>query len=527
MKTITLPIALCGLLVAALGTGAAHAQTQSKDPVIDQIVKEETDNSQLQQMAQELFDGIGPRLIGTPQMQKAGDWALNKYKSWGIDARIEKWGDWRGWERGITHIDMVSPRVKTLEGTQLAWSPSTGKKTVTAEVVILPEVADSNAFKAWLPSVKGKFVMISMNQPTGRSEENWRDYGTKEEIEKMHDERTKATAAWRERIRKTGYTMGVVAGTLPHALEEAGAVGIISCTWSAGFGVDKIFSANTKKVPTIDIGLEDYTTLFRMIESGEKPVIAVHAESKELGAMPTFNVVAEIKGSEKPDEYVILSAHFDSWDGGTGATDNGTGTLTMMEAIRILKKVYPNPKRTILVGDWSGEEEGLNGSRAFVEDHPEIVQHIQAVFNQDNGTGRIVNLSGQGFLNSYEYLTRWLSHAPSYIRDSVKTTFPGAPGRGGSDFASFVAAGAPGFSLGSLSWDYGVYTWHTNRDTYDKIVFDEVRKNAILAAIMAYEASEDPQTTSREKSVLPPDRRTGEPTKWPEPVKPNRHGGFD
>src|SRR5215469_2414752 len=215
MKLVTKPIALCGMLVIALGTGAAQAQTQSKDPVIDQIVKEETDNSQLKQLAGELFDGIGPRLVGTPQMQKAGDWAVAKYQSWGIDAKIEKWGDWRGWERGISHIDMVSPRVKTLEGTQLAWSPSTGKKTVTAEVIILPEVADSNAFKAWLPNVKGKFVMISMNQPTGRSDENWRDYGTKEEIEKNREERRKAAADWRERIRKTGYTMGVVSGTLP------------------------------------------------------------------------------------------------------------------------------------------------------------------------------------------------------------------------------------------------------------------------------------------------------------------------
>src|SRR3569833_153739 len=150
MKLVIKPIALCGLLVAALGTGAAHAQTQSKDPVVDQIVKEETDNSQLQQLAHELFDGIGPRLVGTPQMQKAGEWAVAKYKNWGIDAKMEKWGVWRGWERGISHIDMVSPRVKTLEGTQLAWSPSTGKKGVTAEVVILPEVADSDAFKAWL-----------------------------------------------------------------------------------------------------------------------------------------------------------------------------------------------------------------------------------------------------------------------------------------------------------------------------------------------------------------------------------------
>lgn len=520
MKIFTKPLLSCIAAIALCGN-IAFAQVQ--DDVVNKIVKEETDNSQLEKLAHELFDGIGPRLVGTPQMQKAADWAIAKYTSWGIPAHEEKWGDWRGWERGVSHIDMVYPREKTLEGTQLAWSPGMGKKTVTAGLVILPDLADSNAFKAWLPAVKGKFVMISMNQPTGRPDYNWQEFATKESFDKMKEERTKQIEAWRERIRKTGYTTR----TLPVVLENAGAVGIVTCNWSNGFGVDKIFGAYTKKVPTIDIGLEDYGTLYRLTESGDKPLIRVHTESKELGPMPTFNVIGEIKGTEKPDEYVILSAHFDSWDGGTGATDNGTGTLTMMEAMRILKKVYPNPKRTIIVGHWGSEEEGLNGSRAFVEDHPEIVKNIQAVFNQDNGTGRVVNLSGQGFLNSYDYLTRWLSKAPADIREQVKTTFPGSPGRGGSDFASFVAAGAPAFSLSSTSWQYGIYTWHTNRDTYDKIVFDDLRSNAILAAIMAYEASEDPVTTSREKSVLPVDPKTGQPAKWPEPVKANRHGGFD
>jgi Zn-dependent M28 family amino/carboxypeptidase len=198
----------------------------------------------------------------------------------------------------------------------------------------------------------------------------------------------------------------------------------------------------------------------------------------------------------------------------------------MMEAMRILKKVYPNPKRTILVGHWGSEEQGLNGSRAFVEDHPEIIQNIQAVFNQDNGTGRVINLSGQGFLNSYEYLSRWLTKVPEAIKTPIETKFPGAPGGGGSDFASFVAAGAPAFSLSSLNWSYGTYTWHTNRDTYDKIVFDDVRSNAILAAIMAYQASEDPAKTSREKSILPVNAK-GEPGAWPEQRKPTRRGGLD
>jgi len=141
---------------------------QTKDPVVDAIVKEANENSQLETLAHELFDKIGPRLIGTPQMQQANDWAVAKYTSWGISAKNEKWGEWRGWERGISHIDMVYPRVKSLEGMQLAWCPSTGGKTVTAEIIILADVADSLAFQKWLPSVKGKFVFI-FHETTNRS----------------------------------------------------------------------------------------------------------------------------------------------------------------------------------------------------------------------------------------------------------------------------------------------------------------------------------------------------------------------
>lgn len=512
------------VLALALLLAGNGVLAQSRDSlIVKSIIEEATQRSQLQALGRELMDGIGPRLVGSPQMKQANDWAVAKYQGWGIGAKNEQWGEWRGWERGVTHIDMVHPRVKSLEGMQLAWSPSTGGKTVTGEVVIVPDLADSVAFQQWLPSVKGKFVMVSMNQPTGRPDYNWEEYATKESFEKMKKDRAAQTDAWRNRIAKTGLN----ARTLALALEKAGAAGVVASYWSNGFGVNKIFSANTTKVPTIDIALEDYGLLYRLTEAGQKPRISLRADSKELGMVPTFNTIAEIKGSEKPDEYVILSAHFDSWDGGTGATDNGTGTLTMMEAMRILKKVYPNPKRTILVGHWGSEEQGLNGSRAFVEDHPEIVKNIQVLFNQDNGTGRVVNLSGQGFLHAYEYLTRWLGAVPNDIRSQIETRWPGAPGAGGSDFASFVAAGAPAFSLSSTSWSYGSYTWHTNRDTYDKIVFDDVRSNAILTAILAYMASEDPKTTSRERSVLPVNPRTGAPGTWPAQTKPTRKGGVN
>ncbi len=497
--------------------------SQNRDSVFaQQVVKEATNNSQLKQLGHQLIDVIGPRLTGTPQLQRGHDWAVKTYADWGITARNEKWGEWRAWERGITHIDMIHPRVRTLEGTQLAWSPSTNGKTVTGETVIFPDLADSAAFRQWLPNAKGKFVLVSMMQPTGRPDYNWTEFGTAESFEKMKKEREALTDAWRKRLRKTGLTDTAI----HRALEDAGAVGIVQNLWSNGFGVDKIFGAKTRKVPTIDLALEDYGLLYRMTEAGDKPKISVYSDSKFGDAVPTYNTMAEIKGTQKPDEYVMLSAHFDSWDGATGATDNGTGTIVMMEAMRILKKLYPNPKRTILAGHWSSEEQGLNGSRAFVEDHPEIVAKLQALFNQDNGTGRVVNISGQGFLHSYQYITKWLSRVPENIRSQIQTTFPGTPGGGGSDYASFVAAGAPGFSLSSNSWSYGTYTWHTNRDTYDKIVWDDVRNNAILVAIMVYMACEEPELIPRDRMVLPINTRTGEQTKWPEQRKPKRRGGF-
>ena len=497
--------------------------SQPKQQVIESIIKEVYQNTSLPTLAHELLDKIGPRLVGSPKMQQAHDWAVATYKNWGIDARNEKWGEWRGWDRGISHIDMIAPRVRSLEGTQLAWCPSTKGKTITGETIIIPDLADSIAFALWLPQVKGKFVLTSMMQPTGRPDYNWQEFGTKESFEKMKSDRTLQTQAWTKRIQKTGYTTR----TLPVALEKAGAVGIISSLWSAGFGVNKIFSAYTKTIPSVDIALEDYGLLYRLTESNSKPLISIKTDSKETGLVPTFNTLAEIKGTQKPEEYVMLSAHFDSWDGASGATDNGTGTLTMMEAMRILKKFYPNPKRTILVGHWGSEEQGLNGSRAFVEDHPEIINNIQALFNQDNGTGRVTNIAGQGFLQSYKYIGNWLNAVPDSLKDGLTTTFPGSPGGGGSDYASFVAAGVPAFSLSSLSWSYGSYTWHTNRDSYDKIVFDDLKKNVILAAIMAYMASEDDSKTSREKIVLPIDTKTGMPGSWPFQKSPTRKGGMD
>ena len=496
-----------------------------ENPMLRRIWAIENDSSDLQHLAQVLFDSLGPRLTASLGMTAAQNWLVATYTAWGIPVRKEQYGTWRSWRRGKTHLDLVAPRMRTLEATMLAWSPPTPRgRPVRAPVVVLPDVADSSAFVRWLPQVKGRFVLISFPQPTCRPDDSWEKWATQSTADTLKARRTAAQQAWQQRVQRTGYSGTGVNGAaaLSRRLEAAGAAGIIGSFWSQGWGVQKIFAAQTDRAPVIDVACEDYGLVFRLADNTEGPVIELTAESQALGEVPVFNVVAEMKGAELPNEYVMLSAHFDSWDGGSGATDNGTGTITMLEAMRILKQVYPNPRRTILVGHWSGEEQGLNGSRGFVQDHPEILAGLQALFNQDNGTGRIENMSASGFPDAAANLARYLTRVPADITRNIKFGFPGAPSGGGTDHSSFVSCGAPGFNLGSGDWDYGRYTWHTNRDTYDKISFDDVKNNATLAAMLVYLASEDTTHVSRAKRDVFQPRPSGQPGAWPDCQQPLR-----
>ncbi|MDY3318578.1 M20/M25/M40 family metallo-hydrolase [Riemerella anatipestifer] len=498
------------------------AFAQSSHPIVEKMVDETYQNSQLEKLGYELIDKIGPRLVGSPKMQQAHDWAVNQFKSWGISAKNEPWGEWRSWERGTSQITLTQPYIKSLEGRQLAFSPATTKNGVEAELITMPVFKTKAEFDAFLKGVKGKIVMISPYEPSGRPDYNWKEYATEESYKKYKEESEKRNKEWAASMKTINYTTR----TIQKPIEEAGAVGIVMSTWSGGFGVSRIFNATTSKIPVVDIALEDYGQLYRMVQYGDRPKINLNVQSKNHGTAKTFNTIAELPGTTHKDEYVILSAHIDSWDGASGAVDNGTGVITMMEVARILKKYYPNPKRTIIVGLWGSEEQGLNGSRAFVADNKDKLPKIQAVFNQDNGTGRIQYINGSGFVHAYNYLQKWIAPAPEYIKKELKYTFPGSASGGSSDHVSFVAAGVPAFMLGSLTWAYGTYTWHTNRDTYDKIVFDDLKHNVALIATMTYMASEDPEQSNREKMILPINPTTGKQYEWPEIKEPTRKGGF-
>ena len=494
-----------------LSAGIARAQDfPTDDPVIQRLWAEGMDRSQVYSLSQTLLDSLGPRLTGTPESDAAADWVIRMYRSWGIEAYNEPYGTWDGWRRGTTHVDLVRPRVRTLEATMLAWSPGTDGP-VEGEVLALPRATSPADFPEFLGRVAGKFVLMNPAEVTCRPDDNWAEFGTDESITRLETWRDDVDADWARRIEASGLRPA----ELVTALEEAGAAGILTSRWSNGWGVQKIFSAGTERVPTLDLSCEDYGLVFRLAENGQGPVLRVDARAESLGEVEVANTIGVIRGSELPDEYVLLSAHFDSWDGGSGATDNGTGTITMMEAMRILATVHPRPRRTILVGHWNGEEQGLNGSRAFAFDHPEIVEGMQALFNQDNGTGRVSRLSMQGLTEVAPYFAEWFSAIPRDLTQHVTMEIPGTPGGGGSDYASFIWAGAPAFSLSSISWDYGTYTWHTNRDTFDKVVMDDLRNNAVLTAMLVYLAAEEADTLPRTRRVMPADPRTGIQREWP------------
>jgi carboxypeptidase Q len=505
---------------------ASSAQTfTTPNPVLQRIWQEGITNSRIEAYAQALLDSVGPRLTGTPGHKRGNDWLVAVYNSLGITARNEQYGTWKGWRRGITHVDLLTPRVRSLEGMMLAWSPGTpGGRPVEADVVILPEFADSTQFVAWLPQARGKFVLVSMPQPSCRADLSWRQGtdSTSGVFQRFQQARTEATQRWNRRVQSTGYSLALGTGTLGKRLEAAEVAGVIASRWSNGWGVNQVFNSINERAPSIDLSCEDYGLVYRLAENGDQPRLRVTADAEFLGEVPVFNTIAELKGTSKPNEYVMLSAHFDSWDGGSGATDNGSGTLLMLEAMRILKQIYPNPKRTILVGHWGGEEQGLIGSRAFAKDHPEIITGLQALFNQDNGTGHVQTLGAAGLVKAGDYITRWHAALPQELSARIRLQIPGQPAGGGSDNASFACYGTPAFGLGAVGFDYSPYTWHTQRDTYDKLSFENLRHNATLTAMLVYLAAEEPELIPRDRAELSPGPNN-QPRAWPTCSEPQRN----
>mgnify|MGYP006333300897 CR=1 FL=1 len=206
-------------------------------------------------------------------------------------------------------------------------------------------------FENWTKTVKGKIVLLSQYQKSGRPESQWKEYATDEDFTTYKATKNTTVEKWNASIKATGKTMRELVGYL----ESKGAVGFVQSFFTGTMGSNRIFYSFAKNTPMVDVSLEDYGLLHRLASNGKTPKLKINTQSKDLGTAKAYNTIATIPGKTKPDEYVMLSAHLDSWDGAQGATDNGTGTIIMMEAARLIQKYHPNNDRTIVIGHWGSE----------------------------------------------------------------------------------------------------------------------------------------------------------------------------
>jgi hypothetical protein len=496
------------------------------------IRQEGTERSQIMRTLHFLTDVYGPRLTGSPNLKNASDWAVKQLQAWGLEnAHLEPWSFGHpGWvnERFTAHI--VSPVKDALTGEVLAWTPSTNG-TVTAPAAWIPmpervtkeELAEQLA--GWKDRVAGRMVLVGAHQkvsvtfsaPARRREEN--------DLRNLFDPNNPAAVAMppapapprpaaQAPPARTVLTGNQINEQVDAFLIASGAVVRIN---DAGRDHGQIRAFNnrsydvSKALPTVVMRNEDYGRIVRILENGTSVELEVTIVNRSYPEGTTaHNVVAELPGTDKRDEVVMLGGHLDSWHAATGATDNAVGASTMMEAIRILKAIGAKPRRTVRLALWSGEEQGLLGSQAYVKEHFGTVEEPKPAFhkfggyfNIDSGTGRARGATVFGPPEAAAILRAALS--PFSDLSVIGSTTTRSRRRGGSDHTSFNEAGLPGISMMQDPIEYQSATWHTNLDTYERIVEEDAKSSAITIAAAVYHlAMRDDLLPRLEKDQMPP-----------------------
>ena len=497
--------------IAALEIVSVSAQERVDADVYWKIRREATTNSQILKTLHMLTDVYGPRLTGSPNLKAAGEWAIEQMKSWGLqNGRLEPW-EWGypGWvnERLSAHI--VAPVKDSLVAEVLAWTPSTkGPVKAAAAHITIPSQPTKESLADYLEklkgAVRGKIVLVGEPQqiavtflPVPLRRED-RDVQTQFNPAASPTPATAPAAAPASTASSSGprpLTANQQDDQINRFLLDNGAVLRIN---DAGRDHAQIraFANRTydpaTAPPTVVMRNEDYGRIVRLLGDNRTVELEFDIVNKTYPEGRTsYNVIAEIPGSDRPQEVVMLGAHLDSWHAATGATDNAIGCAIMMEAARILKAVEVRPRRTIRVALWSGEEQGLLGSQAYVRQHfgtfenpkPEFA-NFAGYFNVDSGTGRVRGLTVFGPNEA----ARILREAVAPLKDlgvfgAVATR---SRQRGGTDSTSFNEAGLPGIGTQLDPIQYNSHTWHTNLDTYERIVEEDVRNSAIVIAAGVY-----------------------------------------
>lgn len=497
-------------IAAVIAVATAGAQERVDGDIYWKIRREGLSNSQIMKTVHVLTDVYGPRLTGSPNLKAAGEWAIEQMNAWGLsNGHLEPWDFGHpGWlnERLSAHI--VSPVKDSLVAEVLAWTPGTnGAVRGNARLITLPERPTRDALAAHLDalksSVKGRIVLVGTPQPVPvtffppslrREDRDVRAQFGPPPAPALAPPAAPAAAAAPTPSNPT-LTANQIDEQVGRFLLESGALVRIN---DAGrdHGQIRAFANRTYDTatapPTVIMRNEDYGRIARLLADGRSVELEFDIVNRSYPEGRTsYNVVAEIRGSERPDEVVMLGGHLDSWHAATGATDNAIGCAIMMEAVRILKAVGVRPRRTIRVALWSGEEQGLLGSQAYVRDHFGMVEspkpehsRFGGYFNVDSGTGRIRGLTVFGPQEAARILREAV--APLADLGVAGAAATRSRQRGGTDSTSFNEAGLPGIGTQLDPIQYQSYTWHTNLDTYERIVEEDVRNSAIVVAAGVY-----------------------------------------
>ena len=533
-------LAVLGILSLVIGTNAL-AQDQSKDKdrvdlsVVQRIKAEAFDHSQVMDTLSLLTDRYGPRLTGSPEAQEAADWTAGRLKAYGLhNVHLEPWGPFgRSWDLQEYSVEMIEPRYSHLRATPLAWTKSTNG-TITGEPILTPLTRSYSPQKAqedldkfiatYRGKLQGKIVLLSdpapvppaatplfkrdtdtdlsdlakAPTPTEKLPIDMKNLQVPDDPQKRRQFFNSLTE---DQIDQIFVAIKDTRSKLSDFLIQEGAVaGFISDDRAKGglTFAEQAVAYEAKyplALPTFSVTREQYNRIARLLAKKQPVKLRVNLKATASDKdVDSFNIIGEIPGGAKKDEVIMIGAHFDSWHGGTGATDNGAGSAVMIEVMRILQALNLKMERTVRIGLWTGEEEGLLGSKAYVKQHfadsatmkttPEHAK-LAGYFNLDNGAGEIRGAYLQGNDMMRPIFEEWL--AP--FRD-LGTGIMTIRNTGGTDHLSFDAVGLPGFQFIQDDLDYMTVTHHSDMDTYDHAPpADMMQCSAVIASVVYHAAN--------------------------------------
>ncbi|HMK26529.1 MAG TPA: M20/M25/M40 family metallo-hydrolase [Chitinophagaceae bacterium] len=510
------------IIVSFLACSFVFFTSAQDAAVVNQIKDEESKNSKVMDIVFHLTDVSGPRLTASPGFMRAANWAKDELIRIGlVNAVLEPWGEFgKGWQQEKCYVAMTAPYYVPFIAVPRAWTGSTpGKKILQGEVILI-KAKDSIELMQYAGKLKGKIVMVWSPAVLKPSFEPDANRFADSSLEKM----AKSTApAQASRPRGDSVQRAAMMGRallqrrmtdffiqeqpgLVLSMSQSGNDGTVFVQGGGGYTKD------AKESPAmVMLSSDDYLRVQRLVDAGTKVELEADVKTKFFtDDLQGYNVIAEIPGTDPvlKNEIVMLGAHLDSWQGATGATDNAAGCAVMMEAVRILKALGVQPRRTIRIALWSGEEQGLFGSRNYVKNHfadrttmelkPDHSK-ISAYFNVDNGSGKIRGVYTERNKDVVPIFQQWLTP----FNDMGAKTITLDP-TSGTDHQSFDAVGIPGFQFIQDELEYDTRTHHTNMDTYDHLSPDDLKQAAMIVAAFVYNTAQRDEKLPRKELPKPP-----------------------